>query len=137
MTPTQFLVFKPGDEVIETLLRLGIDSAQIIAIGGFEEATVAYWNRETKQYEDHDFNEQMEVISLIGSISRVEQSNGGQADHKVHAHVTLGRRDLTTIGGHLKRGVVYPTLEMTVIPIDPPLSRERDEATGLDLLTLR
>ena len=126
-----FLTFQPGDEVIAALLNRNIDSAQIIAIGGFEQATVAYWNRETKQYEDHDFNEQLEVVSLIGSVSRTKDG------HKVHAHVTLGRRDLTTIGGHLKRGVVYPTLEMIVIPIDPPLVRERDTDTGLDLLTLR
>ena len=125
---TQFIVFKPGDEVVTTLQDSGIDSAQIIAIGGFQQATVAYWNRETKQYEDHDFNEQLEVVSLIGSVSRVKDG------HKVHAHVTLGRRDLTTIGGHLKRGVVYPTLEMMVIPVDPPLKRERDGDTGLDLL---
>ena len=126
-----FLTFQPGDEVIAALLNRNIDSAQIIAIGGFEQATVAYWNRETKQYEDHDFNEQLEVVSLIGSVSRTKDG------HKVHAHVTLGRRDLSTIGGHLKRGVVYPTLEMIVIPIDPPLVRERDTDTGLDLLTLR
>jgi len=125
------LVFKPGDEVITTLQNSGIDSAQVIAIGGFQQATVAYWNRETKRYEDHDLDEQLEVVSLIGTISRYRDG------HKVHAHVTLGRRDLTTIGGHLKRGVVYPTLEMMVIPVEPPLSRERDPATGLYLLTLR
>jgi len=123
-----FVVLKPGDEVIESLLQLGIDSAQIIAIGGVERATVAYWNRETKQYEDHDFDEQLEVISLTGTIAR---SGDG---HKVHAHVTLGRRDLTTIGGHLKRAVVYPTLEVMIIPIEPALVRHRDEDTGLDLL---
>jgi predicted DNA-binding protein with PD1-like motif len=123
-----YLIFKPGDEVITTLQNSGIDSAQIIAIGGFQQATVAYWNRETKQYEDHDFDEQLEVVSLIGSVSRTKDG------HKVHAHVTLGRHDLTTIGGHLKRGIVYPTLEMMIIPVDPPLVRERDEDTGLDLL---
>jgi len=128
---TTFIVFQPGEEVIDTLLKSNIDSAQIIAIGGFQQATVAYWNRDTKQYEDHELDEQLEVVSLTGTISRVKDG------HKVHAHVTLGRRDLTTIGGHLKRGVVYPTLEMMVIPVEPPLSRERDPATGLDLLTLR
>lgn len=123
-----FHVFKPGEEVIDTLLRLGIDSAQFVAIGGFESATLAYWNRDTKQYEDHVLDEQLEVVSLIGNIARV----GGK--HKVHAHATLGRRDLSTMGGHLKRGVVYPTLEMMIIPVDPPLMREKDAYTHLDLL---
>ena len=122
------IVFARGEEVIDTLQRLGIDSAQIIAIGGFENATIAYWNRETKQYEDHVIAEQLEVVSLIGNIARIG------SEHKVHAHATLGRQDLSTIGGHLKRGVVYPTLEMMLIPLSPPLIRKRDEETGLDLL---
>ena len=124
----KIIVFKPGDEVLEALLTLGIDSAQFVAIGGFERATVAYWNRETKQYEDHVIAEQLEVVSLIGNIARIG------SEHKVHAHATLGRQDLSTIGGHLKRGVVYPTLEMMLIPLSPPLIRKRDEETGLDLL---
>ena len=48
--------------------------------------------------------------------------------------VILGRRDGSTIGGHLKRGIVYPTLEMHLTTLEHELVRRRDEATGLDLI---
>src|SRR5436309_2497929 len=100
------LVFDPGDEVIATLQQYiaedKILSAWFQAIGAFERSVIAYWNRETKQYEDITVDEQVEVLALSGNVNRT----------KVHAHVVLGRRDGSTLGGHLKRGTVFPTLEM-------------------------
>jgi len=122
------LVFDKGDEVLATLQQhlneRRIPSAWFQAIGAFESSTIAYWNRETKQYEDIAVDEQVEVLSLSG--------NG--TPKKLHAHVVLGRRDGSTIGGHLKRGVVYPTLEMHLSVFDHELVRQRDEETGLDLI---
>jgi len=122
------LVFDPGDEVIATLQQSiaeqHIPSAWFQAIGAFERSVIAYWNRETKQYEDMAVDEQVEVLALSGNVNRT----------KVHAHVVLGRRDGSTIGGHLKRGIVFPTLEMHLTQLDRELVRQRDEATGLDLI---
>jgi len=122
------LVFDPGDEILTTLQQFITDqrvpSAWFQAIGAFETSVIAYWNRETKQYEDIAVDEQVEVLSLSGNATRT----------KIHAHVVLGRRDGSTIGGHLKRGVVYPTLEMHLTLFDHELVRRRDEATGLDLI---
>lgn len=122
------LVFDPGDEVIATLQQHiaehDIPSAWFQAIGAFERSVIAYWNRETKQYEDIAVDEQVEVLALSGNVNRT----------KVHAHVVLGRRDGSTIGGHLKRGTVFPTLEMHLTQLDRELVRQRDEATGLDLI---
>ena len=42
---------------------------------------------------------------------------------KLHSHVVLGRRDGSTIGGHLVRATVRPTFE-----------RCKDDETGLSLL---
>jgi len=122
------LVFDNGDEVLGTLQRFiagqQIPSAWFQAIGAFERSVIAYWNRETKQYEDIAVDEQVEVLALSGNVNRT----------KVHAHAVLGRRDGSTIGGHLKRGIVYPTLEMSLTILDHELTRQRDEETGLDLI---
>jgi len=122
------LVFDPGDEVIAALQQhiadQHIPAAWFQAIGAFERSVIAYWNRETKQYEDIAVDEQVEVLALSGNVNRT----------KVHAHVVLGRRDGSTIGGHLKRGIVYPTIEMHLTQLDSEHVRQRDEATGLDLI---
>jgi uncharacterized protein len=131
---TFFLVLDRGDEVIAALRRFadeqGIRGGRFAAIGAFESFTISWWNWETKQYEKHDIDEQVEVTSLIGDISRF---NG---DTVIHAHVNLGRRDLTTHAGHLFRGVVRPTLEVHLVDYGIELVRARDEASGLPLIEL-
>jgi predicted DNA-binding protein with PD1-like motif len=52
----------------------------------------------------------------------------------VHLHAVLGRRDGSTIGGHLLRGEVWPTLEVIVAEVGPELTKRIDPQTGLALL---
>jgi hypothetical protein len=126
------LVLDSGDEVIATLQRFASEhvttSAFFHGLGAFREATVAWWNPETLQYEDIAVDEQVEVLSIQGNLTRV--SDG----FKVHAHVVLGKRGGATIGGHVKRGVVHPTLELSLVLTKDAIHRQRDEATGLDLI---
>lgn len=122
------LVFDPGDEFVTTLQQYiaaqQIPSAWFQAIGAFEKSVIAYWNRDTKRYEDIAVDEQVEVLALSGNVNRT----------KLHAHVVLGKRDGSTIGGHLKSGIVFPTLELWLTPLAHELVRKRDEATGLELI---
>ena len=126
------LVLDPGDECIASLTDFAkknrIEGGSFSAIGAFQQATIAYWNRETKEYEHIEVEEQVEVLALSGSIARSSE------DVKIHAHTVLGRRYGSTIGGHLMRGVVFPTLEIFVVDYGTPLIRRKDEKTGLWLL---
>jgi predicted DNA-binding protein with PD1-like motif len=126
------VVLDSGDEVIATLQRFASEhvttSAFFHGLGAFREATVAWWNPESLQYEDIAVNEQVEVLSIHGNLTRVRDG------FKVHAHTVLGKRGGATIGGHVKRGVVHPTLELYLAITDAAIYRERDEATGLDLI---
>lgn len=129
---TFFLVFDRGDEVIDTLRRFAIDrgirGAHFAALGAFESATIAFWNRDTQKYENHEVGEQCEVLSLLGDIA----IDGDET--RIHSHVTLGRSDFSAIGGHLVRAVVYPTLEMHLADYDTVLTRRRDEESRLHLI---
>ena len=121
------LVFDKEDDVLAKLRAFaeehGVRGASFVALGAFRTATVAYWNPETKEYEHIAVDEQVEVLSLVGNIGS-----------KIHAHVTLGRRDGSTIGGHLIAATVFPTLEMTVTVYDETIERGTDEPTGLSLI---
>ena len=127
------LVLDPGDEFTASLTEFAkknrIEGGSFTAIGAFEDATIAYWNRETKEYERIEVAEQVEVLALTGSIARSKE------DVKIHAHAVLGRRYGSTIGGHLMRGVVYPTLEIFVADYGTKLTRRKDKKTGLWLLS--
>ena len=127
------LVLDDGDDVMGSLTAFaqqsGITGASLHGIGAFSRATIAYWNKTTKVYEEIAVDEQVEVLSIAGSLATAGD------DIKVHAHVTLGRRNGSTIGGHLLRATVFPTLEVFITDAGARLVREKDPATGLMLLS--
>jgi predicted DNA-binding protein with PD1-like motif len=127
------LVLDGGDDLMASLIAFaqqsGITGASLHGIGAFARATVAYWNKETKEYEEIAVDEQVEVLSIAGSLATAGE------EIKVHAHVSLGRRDGSAIGGHLLRATVFPTLEVFITDIGARLTREKDPATGLMLLS--
>jgi predicted DNA-binding protein with PD1-like motif len=132
-TTPYFLVFDKGDDVLAVLRSFaeanGVRGAAFTALGAFSTAVVAYWNKETKVYEQIPVDEQTEVLALVGDIG----VHGEET--RIHAHVTLGRRGGSTVGGHLIRATVFPTLEMHLTAFGATLARQTDEPTGLSLIT--
>ncbi len=59
-------------------------------------------------YEEIPVREQVEVVSLVGDIALRD------GEPALHAHVVLARRDGSTVGGHLRRAIAWPTLEVVV-----------------------
>lgn len=128
------LVFAPGDEVFPTLedfvRERSIAAGSFQAIGAFRRATIAWFDLESREYRDLEIEEQVEVASLVGNVARLADDGSP----RLHAHVTLGRRDGTALAGHLRAGEVRPTLEMFLTVEETPLERREDEETGLPLL---
>jgi uncharacterized protein len=123
-----------GDEVVGSLIRLaekeGFGFAALSGLGAVSSITLAYYNVATKEYEKHDIDEQLEVTAVIGNVS--------QKDGKPfpHVHATLGRRDLSTIGGHVFRAIAHSTLEIWLSTMQDAVQRLPDEASGLALMDL-
>lgn len=130
---TVALIFDRDDEVVSTLeahaRQHDIPGGHFIALGAFQDATLAYFDPESKRYEDIPVREQVEVASLVGNVARKE---GGEV--VVHAHCVLGRRDGSTVAGHLKEARVRPTLELFLTVGERELRRAPDPESGLDLL---
>lgn len=128
------LVFAPADDVLSTLEEFvrerSIASASFQAIGAFRRATIAWFDLERRQYLDLEVDEQVEVSALMGNVARLADDGSP----RLHAHVTLGRRDGTALAGHLRSAEVRPTLEMFLTVEEAPIERRQDEATGLPLL---
>ena len=126
------LIFDAGDECIAGLTRFATDynitAARFQAIGAFRQATLGYFDLETKDYVKIPVNEQVEVVSLIGDIAL----DGSKP--KVHAHAVLCKRDGSAHGGHLLAGYVRPTLEVLLIASPNHLARKFNPAFGLALI---
>jgi predicted DNA-binding protein with PD1-like motif len=128
------LVFDAGDEVIAELDRFAADNAlsasHFTGLGAFSEAVLGFFDLERRDYERIAIDEQVEVVSLVGDVTR----DGGRP--KVHAHVVVAKRDGSAHGGHLLEAHVRPTLEVVVTESPSHLQRATDPATGLALITL-
>jgi len=131
---TYAVVFDPGDEVMAGLLdfatRHDLGAAQFTAIGVFSDVTFGYLERATGVYKRMALDEQVEVLALVGNISRADGAP------EVHAHVTVGRSDGTARGGHLLEAHVWPTLEVMVVAAPHQLRRAHDPETGQALIRL-
>jgi predicted DNA-binding protein with PD1-like motif len=129
------LIFDKGDEVVSTLQRFatehGLTASRFSAIGALEGAVLGYFDWERKDYVRIPVQEQVEVLSLNGDIAL----DGDQP--KVHAHTVLGRRDGSTVGGHLLEATVRPTLEVVLVESPGYLHKKCDRETGLALIDIR
>jgi uncharacterized protein len=132
---THILVLDRGEEAMTTIARVaneqGVQAASFTAIGAFESALVAYYDAEQRGYIDIRVDEQVEVLTLAGNFAR---SASGRP--LVHAHAVLARRDGSTCGGHLKRALVRPTLEVVLIQSPTQLVRRYDDSSGIALIDL-
>lgn len=129
---TMLLRFDRGDEVVSFLEKIAeehnIGAGYFQAIGACGELTISFYDLETQAYLDQTYTEDLEILSLLGNIAMFQ--------HKplVHAHGTFGRRDYSTIGGHVKRMVVSATCEMNLTTLSRPIERSHDADTGLNLI---
>jgi predicted DNA-binding protein with PD1-like motif len=128
-------VLDPGEEVKASLTAFARDAqvqaASFVALGAFERAVIAYFEWDKKRYKPIPIEEQVEVVTLTGDVVRNEKD---QPD--LHAHVVLGLSDGTTRGGHLQKGIVRPTLEVTITETPGHLVRRLQPGLGIALIDL-
>jgi uncharacterized protein len=131
---TYVVVCDPGDEVVDALTRFArsehLEAAQITAVGGFEHATVGWFDREARDYRRIAVDQQCELLSLLGDVA--EGPDGPIA----HMHVVLGLSDGTTRGGHLLEARVFPTLEAVVTENPARLRKVLHPELGCALIDL-
>ena len=131
---TYVVVCDPDDEAVSALTAFAraedLEASQITGVGGFDRATLGWFDRETRQHRPIEVDEQSEVLSLIGDVAE------GDDGPSLNIHVVLGLRDGTTRGGHLLAGYVYPTLEITVTENPAQLRKVLNPDVGIALIDL-
>jgi uncharacterized protein len=131
---TYALIFESGDEVMSLLTAFAkennLKASQFTAIGAFENAQLGFFDFSLKEYKQIPVNEQVEVLSINGDIAIHENKP------VIHAHVVLGKSDGSTVGGHLIKAQVRPTLEVILNESPSFLQKKIDSETGLALISL-
>jgi predicted DNA-binding protein with PD1-like motif len=110
--------------------RLGIHAASFQGIGAISEGTIAYFNVETKGYEEITVG-QTELLSLLGNLTTYE------GELRSHAHVVLSNPEGVTVGGHVVSLTVRPTLEVFLSSYTEEIPRTLDpDQSTLPLIDL-
>ena len=81
----------------------------------------------TKEYKFETFQDDLEILTISGNISTMNRTP------LPHAHITLGRRDFSVIGGHLDEGSAANMVEIALRQLPGKLLKAKDEKIGLNV----
>lgn len=128
------VVLDKGDEAVACLTEAArhhnVNAAQVTAVGAFRTAELGFFDPDLRDYRSIPVSEQAEVLTLLGDVATSE------GEPTLHLHAVLGRADGSTVGGHLLRGQVWPTLEVIITEVPAELAKRHDPQTGLALIRL-
>lgn len=124
-----------GDDILATLKQFAeakrVRAAFFEGIGSLYKARLGHYDfQETKTYKYETFDEDLEILALSGNVSTMNQKA------LPHAHVTLGRRDFSVIGGHMEEGSLANMVEINLAKLPRKLEKAKDSNIGLNLMQL-
>ena len=132
---TFVLVLAAGEEAFAAIsdfaTKESLSAASLTAIGAFERATLGWFDLANKTYKPIHIESQCEGLSLLGDIAL-----GDDGKPSLHMHAVVGLSDGTTRGGHFLKGIVRPTLEVTINETPARLRRRQRPELGLALIDL-
>jgi len=129
------LRLEQGDDILKTLRDFSdtqkIKAAFFEGIGSLYRAKLGHYDfKDTKTYKYETFDEDLEILTLSGNVSTM---NGRSLPH---AHITLGRRDFSVIGGHLEDDSLANMVEVNLVRMVGKLEKAKDSNIGLNLMQL-
>lgn len=120
---------KAGTEIIAELLKIAdkesIHTAGVQAIGALDGLKLAFYNQETKRYEERRFKEQMEAATITGNLTRRE------GKPFLHLHGSFARRDMSVVAGHIVWARANPLMEVVITRTTNRALRKFDDKSGL------
>ncbi len=122
-----------GEELVAMIKQFcatnGITGGFFVGLGATSYLKMAWYNLETKKYEEKEYDETLEIANLTGNIAFLAN------DLIIHVHGSFSNRNLDAIAGHVSQLVVGGACEIKFDKFDAKFSRAYDEQTGLNLLT--
>lgn len=129
---THVLRFETGENLIEMLTlhckENHIAAAWISGLGQALSVTLAWYNIDTKSYEDNVLTDVMEISNLSGNVAVKDNQT------VIHLHGTFAGSDLKAYAGHVRELVIGATCEVRLEILPGALTRAKDKETGLNLL---
>ena len=124
-----FVSLKTGDLINKSLTEISvkenISNAWINGIGAIDSVEVGYMDVVNKKYQKRNFNDNYELISLIGNITMKD------GVPFVHTHITFSDTEYKVFGGHLFDAKITATGEIILTVADSKIDRQFNENVGI------
>ena len=124
-----FISLQTGDLINKSLTEISvkenISNAWINGIGAIDSVEVGYMDVVNKKYQKRNFNDNYELISLIGNISIKD------GVPFVHTHITFSDTEYKVFGGHLFDAKITATGEIILTVADSRIDRQFNENVGI------
>ncbi|MFH1231934.1 MAG: PPC domain-containing DNA-binding protein [Planctomycetota bacterium] len=126
------IVLAKGEKVIEKLTEFckkeNILSGCFNAIGAINQVEMAHFDPVKKHYSYKQMTGALEIVSLMGNITRKD------GEVVIHSHINVSAEDMLCYGGHLKEAIVAVTCEITLTNLKTKITRAFDNEIGLNLI---
>lgn len=126
---SHFVYIERDEKVMETLTNYcrgqKISNGRLSGIGAVKDIELGAYDLGNKNYLKKQYTGEYELVSCQGNITLKD----GQPF--IHAHVTIGNREMNTFGGHLFECTVAVVGEFVVEQIEGSTSREMNPEIGL------
>ena len=124
-----FVSLQSGDLINKSLTEISvkenISNAWINGIGAIDSVEVGYMDVVNKKYQKRNFNDNYELISLIGNITIKD------GVPFVHTHITFSDTEYKVFGGHLFDAKITATGEIILTVADSKIDRQFNENVGI------
>ncbi|SCS27468.1 PPC domain-containing DNA-binding protein [Staphylococcus caeli] len=131
---TIVLVLEQGEDIVEAVTDIAREQGgkfgTVSGIGACASAELNFYNLNTKTYEKKTIHEPLELISLLGNISHIDDTPFA------HLHATFGTDQYETLSGHLSKAIVSATAEIVITMTNLDINRKHNDSIGLNLLNL-
>ena len=126
-----FVSIDKGELVNQSLLNVaekeGLNSGWLNGLGAISNIEIGYWDIEEKIYVKKTFDEDYELLSLIGNVSLVDNKPF------IHTHISFSDTKFRVYGGHLFDAKVIAAAEFCIFTSEYHLHRKLNCDIGLSL----
>ncbi len=126
-----FVSIDKGELVNQSLLNVaekeGLNSGWVNGLGAISNIEIGYWDIEEKIYVKKLFDEDYELLSLIGNVSLVDNKPF------IHTHISFSDTKFKVYGGHLFDAKVIAAAEFCIFTAEYHLHRKLNCDIGLSL----
>ena len=105
----------------------GLKSGWVNGLGAISNIEIGYWDIEEKIYVKKTFDEDYELLSLIGNVSLVDNKPF------IHTHISFSDTKFKVYGGHLFDAKVIAAAEFCIFTSEYHLHRKLNCDIGLSL----